>query len=87
MLVMGLPDEAVTWSRHGFSRVEDMVATLVEQQDRWSMAIFQALRGNKRIAVPGVVTFQQPGDIEPPRAKVEQDPRAIAAWFHKHVRG
>lgn len=86
-LVRNLPPESATHRAESLPPVEELLATLVERMDAWNEPQLMLALGQKRVIVPSRMRIRRPSDPPPQERKIESDPRAIAAWFAKHVGG
>lgn len=85
MLIDQLPDDAATWSgRDCWPRRDELAALAIEQHDRWSRALFAALRNQKRIQVPGPMQIHRPGAAAHPDGPVVQDLAGLAGFFNRN---
>jgi hypothetical protein len=83
--VNGLPREAATFRDHiGWDAQTELTASLIEVMDRWARQ-FGVWKGVKQRHLPKPVRIFRPGEEQ--QQKVESDPRAIAAFFRKHIGG
>jgi hypothetical protein len=67
-----------------WERSDHLLTLLIEQQDRWFLALFRALRQHKRVGIPGPVQIERPGVEKKPRGRVVKSLSEAAAWFAKH---
>ena len=51
-LVLALPPDAAVWREQAYPPTTELIAVLIERQEEWSRAIFQALRNQRRVSVP-----------------------------------
>ena len=70
----------MVWRQDMLPPIEERLVQLLERQDAWFRALFDAQVGAKSIKVPGEITIPRPGR-EPERPRVERDPAVIAKWF------
>lgn len=81
----GLPPDAAVWRADSFTPTEEFLALLLERYEAWSGAALKALLNHKRILIPAPVEIERPGRAPEAPARVETDPRALAAFFAKHI--
>ena len=83
-LVLALPPDAAVWREQAYPPTTELIAVLIERQEEWSRAIFQALRNQRRVSVPQPMRILRPGERAKTARRVETDPRKIAAFFRQH---
>jgi len=73
-LVNGLPQDAPLWrderiEAESWTRQDELLAQQNEILGGWLSAIFAQLRGEKRIKVPGEISYERPDHIQKAQAE------------------